>query len=285
MTARTVDEKILQLQSRKAELNDRILHVRRSAVAPLLRCRRLASQHAARARGEHGAQLSARNRQLTPSLPPTCAYPRPVRAQGDESSESRLEASICGTILTDLLNERMAPSQLPCLEGVAGAPAADATAEAPAPLAEPLRTAGGLSIAEDAPDAGGAGSAPPRRPPPAHVLAEATGGRANAAGVPAAADALEGAGTAGAAPAQPVFSDAQLLAELGPLVPPADSAEFATLTLKPIKRALIDKLGPAAKLNNEALGKLINTLVEQRRAAGSAEAAFQTRSNSLDVVT
>jgi hypothetical protein len=81
-------------------------------------------------------------------------------------------------------------------------------------------------------------------------------------------------------PAVPPISDARLLEELEHLVPSADSAEYAALTLKPLKRALVEKLGPGAKLSNDAIQKLVRTL-DARRAAPAleAKASFQTHAN------
>lgn len=216
-------------------------------------------------------------RQLTRVRTPPSRASRPLAArraprQGDESDRrGDLEASICGSILTDLLNERMAPNQPQAAapageDGEAAAPATDGAA-ARAPPSEQQPHAGaptGVAIAED-PSRGEGDGEVPSRPLPAHVLAEASRGRANVAPAAADADVPEHAGGASGPPVRPP-SDAQLLAVLGPLVPPVDSAEFADVRLKPLRRALVEQLGPAAKLTNEALGKLVNQLVEQRKA-------------------
>ncbi|KAJ1633673.1 hypothetical protein T492DRAFT_866302 [Pavlovales sp. CCMP2436] len=151
VTAGTVDEKILALQSRKAEMNDRILH-------------------------------------------------------GED-----VLASLCGSILSDLLRERMSA----VTRSTAAAAAAAASAGgAGAPAAEGVK--GGCELQTLA-----------------HVLASSSDGRANA----------------------PVESTSG-----GPADSPSDAELLEALD---------------ALLSNEKLGKLINTLVEQRRVQG-ASAHFET---------
>jgi hypothetical protein len=222
VTEGTVDEKIMALQNRKADMNDRILAggVRR----PPARERRARGDCAlAGARGV--ARARAPGLTVRARLRP--AQLRILRRALSEQDPSELtdESSVFGSILSDLLRERISPAGKAV--DAEASPAADV---APAADSTPPTT-----------------SAPP-------VAAAAFGERNHTALATMPAEDRN----------QAAPSDAQLLAVLEPLVPAADSAEFAALTLKPLKRALVEQLGLGAKLSNEQLGKLISKLVEQR---------------------